>query len=174
MTTRALFVLVTFCFSASAFAQNPPPKTAKPQAQAKPQTPMGCKFVGTVKGTKIWAGDCIDAAGLRGAAPAAETAASSLAEQKRQARFHLVKNNNFTATFARSRNGFAAEEIEDCDASDTCSYKENRRLSELVESGRTPEQMANAMHRTKIYRRRNQRRHQPGFILKLSWRRISP
>ena len=61
---RALLVLITVCFSATAFAQNPPPKTAKPQVQPKLQTPMGCKLVGTVKGTKIWAGDCMDAAGL--------------------------------------------------------------------------------------------------------------
>jgi hypothetical protein len=78
---RALFVVITVCFSATAFAQSPPPKTAKPQVQPKPPTPMGCKLVGTVKGTKIWAGDCIDAAGLRGAAPAAETAVPSLPEQ---------------------------------------------------------------------------------------------
>jgi hypothetical protein len=27
---------------------------------------MGCKLVGTVKGTKLWAGDCSDAVALRG------------------------------------------------------------------------------------------------------------
>jgi len=37
--------------------------------QAKPGTPMGCKLVGTVKGTKIWAGGCADASELRGAMP---------------------------------------------------------------------------------------------------------
>ena len=78
---RALLVLIMVCFSATAFAQNPPPKAAKSQVQAKPQTPMGCKLVGTVKGTKIWAGDCTGATGLRGAAPAAETASPSLPEQ---------------------------------------------------------------------------------------------
>jgi hypothetical protein len=71
---KALLVLITVCFSAAAFAQTPPPKTAKPTVQKKPQIPMGCKLVGTVKGTKIWAGDCTDAAALRGAAPAAEAA----------------------------------------------------------------------------------------------------
>jgi hypothetical protein len=34
--------------------------------------PMGCKLVGTVKGTKLWAGDCTAAPGLRGTAPTAE------------------------------------------------------------------------------------------------------
>ena len=33
----------------------------KPIVQAKSSTLMGCKLVGTVKGTKIWAGDCADA-----------------------------------------------------------------------------------------------------------------
>ena len=78
---RALLVLITVCFSATAFAQTPPPKAAKPQVQPKPQTSMGCKLVGTAKGTKIWAGDCTDATGLRGAAPASEAAAPSLPEQ---------------------------------------------------------------------------------------------
>ena len=30
----------------------------KPIVQAKPSTPMGCKLVGTVRGTKVWAGEC--------------------------------------------------------------------------------------------------------------------
>jgi hypothetical protein len=75
MTMRALVILAAVCFSATAFAQSPSPKSGKkpPLAQAKPKEPMGCKLVGTVKGTKIWAGDCTDAAALRGVAPAAET-----------------------------------------------------------------------------------------------------
>jgi hypothetical protein len=76
MTMRALVILAAVCFSATAFAQSPSPKSAKkppPFAQATPKAPMGCKLVGTVKGTKIWAGDCADAAEIRGAAPTAET-----------------------------------------------------------------------------------------------------
>ena len=72
---RALLVLITVCFSATAFAQTPAPKAAKPQGQPEPQSQMGCKLLGTVKGTKIWAGDCMDAAGRRGAAPASEAGA---------------------------------------------------------------------------------------------------
>jgi hypothetical protein len=54
-------------FAAGALAQTaaPPPPAqsgAKPTAQAKTQAFMGCKLVGTVKGTKIWAGNCTDAA----------------------------------------------------------------------------------------------------------------
>jgi hypothetical protein len=67
---RALLVLVAVCFSATAFAQGPPPKVGnKPLVQAKPKEPMGCKLVGTVRGTKLWAGDCV-ASELRGAASA--------------------------------------------------------------------------------------------------------
>ena len=95
---RALLVLIIVCFSATAFAQSPLSKAAKLQAQSRSQTPMGCKLVGTVRGTKVWAGDCTDAAGPRGAAPTAETASPSLPEQ-RLAQFQPVKSNNFPSAF---------------------------------------------------------------------------
>jgi hypothetical protein len=42
------------------FAQGAPPKVgAKALVQPKPKAPMGCKFVGAVRGTKLWAGDCV-------------------------------------------------------------------------------------------------------------------
>ena len=70
---RFLIILAVVCFSANAFAQSAPPKVGnKPLAQVKPKEPMGCKLVGTVKGTKLWAGDCV-ASELRGATPATET-----------------------------------------------------------------------------------------------------
>ena len=76
---RVLLILAAISFSATAFAQSAPPKIGnKPLAQVKPKEPMGCKLVGTVKGTKQWAGDCV-ASELKGAAPAAET--QSLSEQ---------------------------------------------------------------------------------------------
>ena len=57
---RSLFILVAICFSATAFAQSAPPKAgSKALVQVKPKAPMGCKFVGTVRGTKLWAGDCV-------------------------------------------------------------------------------------------------------------------
>src|SRR5258707_15658778 len=40
--------------------------------QVKPVAPMGCKLVGTVRGTKLWAGDCAAASELRGTTPAVE------------------------------------------------------------------------------------------------------
>jgi hypothetical protein len=67
MTMKALVILVAICFSANAFAKDKLPKVGnKPLVQVKPKEPMGCKLVGTVKGTKLWAGDCV-ASELRGA-----------------------------------------------------------------------------------------------------------
>jgi len=66
MNMKALVALAALLFAASAFAQSAQPNAAaRPPAHAKPQAPTG-KLVGTVKGTKLWAGDCTDAAGLRG------------------------------------------------------------------------------------------------------------
>jgi hypothetical protein len=66
------FVLVSV--GGAAVAQEVPPAKkptvgGKQIVQAKPSTPMGCKLIGTVKGTKIWAGDCAGASELRGAMP---------------------------------------------------------------------------------------------------------
>src|ERR1700738_2041871 len=73
MTMRVLLVLAAISFSATAFAQSAPPKVGnKPLVQMKPKGSPGCKFVGTVKGTKLWAGDC-EAAELRSSVPATET-----------------------------------------------------------------------------------------------------
>jgi hypothetical protein len=70
---KALLILIAVCFSANAFAQDASPKVGKKAlAQVKPKEPMGCKLVGTVKGTKLWAGDCA-APELRNSVPAAET-----------------------------------------------------------------------------------------------------
>ena len=73
ITMRALVILTAVCFSTSAFAQDAPPKIGnKPLVQVKPKKPMGCKLVGTVNGTKLWAGDCVSLE-LRGATPTTET-----------------------------------------------------------------------------------------------------
>jgi hypothetical protein len=73
MTVRVLLLLAAISFSATAFAQSAPPKVGnKPLVQVKPKEPMGCKLVGMVKGTRLWAGDCV-ASELRGATPAPET-----------------------------------------------------------------------------------------------------
>jgi hypothetical protein len=58
--------------SATALAQDAPPKVGnKPLVQVKPKEPTGCKLVGTVKGTKLWAGDCVGSE-LRGTTSAPE------------------------------------------------------------------------------------------------------
>jgi hypothetical protein len=72
---RAFLVLLTVCFSMTALAQSPPPKTGnKPPVHVRSKEPMGCKLVGTVRGTKLRAGDCV-ASELRGAVPTAGTRA---------------------------------------------------------------------------------------------------
>jgi hypothetical protein len=70
---RTFLIVFAICFSANAFAQDASPKVGnKPLVQVKPKEPMGCKLVGTVKGIKLWAGDCV-ALELRGATPTTET-----------------------------------------------------------------------------------------------------
>jgi hypothetical protein len=68
-TLLILAAIISFLGDASAQA----PKSGKPLKQTSPSAPMGCKLVGTVKGTKIWAGDCAAAPELRGTAPTAES-----------------------------------------------------------------------------------------------------
>ena len=79
MTMRTLLVLAAIIGSSvSALAQTAAPKhSGKPLKQAKPITPMACKLVGTVKGTKLWAGDCLAPPELRGATPTLEPEAPS-------------------------------------------------------------------------------------------------
>jgi hypothetical protein len=71
---RTLLILAAIVgLSASAFAQTGAPKVGgKRLKQVKPSAPMGCKLVGTVKGIKLWAGDCTAAPELRGATPSDE------------------------------------------------------------------------------------------------------
>jgi hypothetical protein len=72
MTMRALVILIAVCFSTNAYAQNAPPKAGnKPLVQVRPKEAMDCKLVGRVKGTKLWAGDCVGPT-LRGAIPPTE------------------------------------------------------------------------------------------------------
>src|SRR4051794_7432837 len=60
-TMRLLLILAAICFSGTVFAQTAPPKVSnKLLVQLKPKAPMGCKLVGTVRGTKLWAGECVD------------------------------------------------------------------------------------------------------------------
>jgi hypothetical protein len=74
MTIRVLVILAGMCLSTTALGQDAPPKVGnRPLAQVKPKAPSDCKLVGTVRGTKLWAGDCTSSNDLRGSAPAEET-----------------------------------------------------------------------------------------------------
>jgi hypothetical protein len=74
MMMRTLLVLAAIIgLSAPSFAQTAEPKVGGKRAkQVKSLAPMGCKLVGTVKGTKLWAGDCAAPSELRGSTPAVE------------------------------------------------------------------------------------------------------
>jgi hypothetical protein len=74
MKVLGLIGLVMMVVTTGALAQGTPPKVGtRPIVQVKPKGPTGCKLVGTVRGTKIWAGDCAAAAEMRGSAPETET-----------------------------------------------------------------------------------------------------
>jgi len=73
-------VLILAPFGSSGFAQTTPNLSKKTAVQAKSkQSTSGCKFVRTVKGTKLWAGDCIAPEQLRAAEPASEPSLSDQA-----------------------------------------------------------------------------------------------
>jgi len=55
----------------------------KPLVLVKPKEPTGCKLVGTVKGTKLWAGGCV-ASELRGATPATESSPEQASPDQKQ------------------------------------------------------------------------------------------
>ena len=57
---KSLIAFAALLFATSAArAQSPPPTAGKkPLIQVWSQGPPGCKLVGRVKGTKLWAGDC--------------------------------------------------------------------------------------------------------------------
>src|SRR6202158_4212265 len=59
---RAIFFALIFVPTATlaqdATSAKRPSVGEKPLVQVKPSAPAGCKFVGTVRGTKLWAGEC--------------------------------------------------------------------------------------------------------------------
>jgi hypothetical protein len=75
-------ILFMFVFIGSAFAQSAQTASRNPSVQAKSkQVAADCKFVGTVRGAKLWAGDCTTPDQLRSSLPAAESNAPSLQDQ---------------------------------------------------------------------------------------------
>jgi hypothetical protein len=99
MTMRTLLILAAIIgFSASAFAQTPAPKIGgKPQAQVKPRAVMGCKLVGTIKGTKLWAGDC----GPRQNFGVPHPQPSPPSRRQRQTRIRPLTNSNLPSPHRR-------------------------------------------------------------------------
>ena len=55
-----ILIIAALIISTNAFAQGTSPKVGnKTLVQVKPKTPLGCKQVGTVNGTKLWVGNCV-------------------------------------------------------------------------------------------------------------------
>jgi hypothetical protein len=79
-----LFLLAAaLILSTSVYAQDaskPPTGGGKSAARMKPKA-VGCTLVGTVRGIKLWAGDCTAPDQLRASLPAAESNAPSLQDQ---------------------------------------------------------------------------------------------
>ena len=69
MNMKLAVGLLALLFATNAFAQSAAPKADKRSAQVKPQAPMGCKLVGTVRGTEIWLGDCVGRLGAEAELP---------------------------------------------------------------------------------------------------------
>ena len=87
---RAVLVVALTLASGAALAQGATPAKrptvgGKPLVQAKPSAPMGCKLVGTVKGTKLWAGDCTGASELRTTTTGHDAAPQPLPDQAAEA-----------------------------------------------------------------------------------------
>jgi hypothetical protein len=55
----AISMIPTAVLAQDATSPKTPNVGGKPLVQVKPSGPVGCKLVGTVKGTKLWAGDCV-------------------------------------------------------------------------------------------------------------------
>jgi hypothetical protein len=74
----AMLLIPTIALAQGATPPKRPTVGTKPLVQAKPRAPAGCKLVGTVKGTKLWAGDCTAAPELRTGTPAEESSPTSV------------------------------------------------------------------------------------------------
>lgn len=61
MKKLASTIFLVAALVGSSFAQTLPKPGKKTPVQAKSKQSIGCKLVGTVKGTKLWAGDCVAA-----------------------------------------------------------------------------------------------------------------
>ena len=69
LLTAALILSTSVCAQDAA---KPPTGGSKAAARMKPKAPVGCTLVGTVRDTKLWAGDCTAPDQLRSNVPATE------------------------------------------------------------------------------------------------------
>jgi hypothetical protein len=74
----AILLIPTLALAQGAKPAKRPAVGANPLVQVKPRAPVGCKLVGTVKGTKLWAGECTAAPALRTGTPAEESSPTSV------------------------------------------------------------------------------------------------
>jgi hypothetical protein len=75
----AMLLVPTIALAQGATPAKRPTVNAKPSVQSKqPRAPVGCKLVGTVKGTKLWAGECAAPPELRAGTPADESSPTSV------------------------------------------------------------------------------------------------
>lgn len=74
----AMVLVPTIALAQGAPAAKRPTVSAKPPVQTKPRAPVGCKLVGTVKGTKLWAGECTATPELRTDTPAEGSSPTSV------------------------------------------------------------------------------------------------
>jgi hypothetical protein len=74
----AMLLIPTIALAQGATPAKRPTVSAKPFVQTKPRAPVGCKLVGTVKGTKLWAGECTATPDLRTGTPAEESSPTSV------------------------------------------------------------------------------------------------
>jgi hypothetical protein len=74
----AMLLIPTIALAQSPTPAKRPTVSAKPFVQTKPRAPVGCKLVGTVKGTKLWAGECTAAPELRTGTPAEQSGPASV------------------------------------------------------------------------------------------------
>jgi hypothetical protein len=82
MQRLVLAISLLLALIGPSLAQNAP-TGKKTSALAKVKQSAGCRFVGTVRGTKLWAGDCV--AAEPSAPRAAEAAEPSLQERAQDA-----------------------------------------------------------------------------------------
>jgi hypothetical protein len=81
----AMLFIPTIALAQGATPANRPTVGAKPLVQAKPRAPVGCKLVGTVRGTKLWAGECTATPKLETGTPAEESIPRSLPDATSEA-----------------------------------------------------------------------------------------